>query len=83
VKVVVDQARQRAAALEIDDLRVRSGMGHHLRLPADREELAVLDRDRAGGRLASVERGETAVAEDEIGGHRWSSARLGLALGQG
>ena len=61
VEVVVDQARQHAPALEVDDLGRRTGQRHDLLVVADGEEAAVPDRDRARGRVRAVERREQAV----------------------
>ena len=46
VGVVVDQARQDALALEVDDLRVGSSQRHDLAVGSDFQEQAVLDGDR-------------------------------------
>ena len=67
VEMIVDQPRQHAAALEVDDLRRRAGELHHLAVVTDGGEDAVLDRHRAGGRIAAVERREQAAVQDEIG----------------
>ena len=66
--MVVDQARQHAPPVEVDDLGLRAGQRHHLAVGADGQEAAVRDRDGGGGRLRAVERREEAVMEDQVGG---------------
>ncbi len=73
VAVVVDQARQRAAALEIDDLRRAARERHHVRVVADRDEAAVLDCDGGRDGVRAVEGREPSVVKDQI--------RLGLGCG--
>ena len=53
VQVIVDQAGQRAPALEIDDLGRGAGERHDVFVVADRAEDAVLDCDRARRRIRS------------------------------
>jgi hypothetical protein len=64
VDMAVDQPRDRAAALEVDDLRVRSLERHDLAGIADGAEPAIGDGDGFWIGLCSVERGETAVDEE-------------------
>src|SRR5207237_6505814 len=72
VEMVVDEARQDAPALEVDDLGLRTCQRHHLAVGADSEEPAFANRDGGSGRLCARERGEEAAMEDQI------SARFGL-----
>ena len=51
VEMVVDEARQDAPALEVDDLGLRTCQRHHLAVGADNEEAAVANGDGGGGRL--------------------------------
>ncbi len=67
VQVVVDQAGQHAAALEVDDPRVAARPA--ARCPRSwptRSEAAVLDGDRTRGRIAAIQRGEPSVMQDQI-----------------
>ena len=81
VKVIVDQPRQDAAPFQIDDLGRRPGQLHDLAVVADRGEDAILDGDRACGRVGTVERGEEATVEDSIGSvHDAFSATLVVSL---
>ncbi len=66
VAMVVGQARQRRAAAEVDHLRRTARERHDLRVAADRDEAAVLDRDRGGDGVRTVERRDAAVVQDQI-----------------
>ncbi len=73
VGVVVDQAGQDTLALEIDDLRARSGQRHDLAVGSNLQKQAILDGDCRGIRIGPVERRHAAVVENEIGEHGKSS----------
>ena len=65
--VVVEQAGQGAALLEVDAPGAGPGQRHDLGVGADGDEAAVLDGHGAGQRLGAVQRGDAAVVEDDIG----------------
>jgi hypothetical protein len=67
VQVIVDEARQHAPALEVDDPGLLAGALHDLIVAADRAELPVGDRDRGGAWIGAVECREQAAMKDEIG----------------
>jgi hypothetical protein len=67
VQVIVDQARQYAAAPEVDNLGLFTGELHHVMVLPDCGEFAVRDRDRGGGRIGAVKCREQAAVEDEVG----------------
>ena len=71
VEMVVDQPRQDAPALEVDDLGLRTCQRHHLFVGADGEEAAVANRDGGRGRLRARERREQAAMQDQISGRCW------------
>ena len=64
VQVVVDQARQDALALQVDNPGVFAGERHHLMIMPDRGELAVSDCNGARRRIGEVERGEKPSMQD-------------------
>jgi hypothetical protein len=66
VGVVVVQARQGRAALQVDDPGAGAGQRHDFGIGADGHEPAVLDRDRAGLRPGAIQRGDAAIMEDDI-----------------
>ncbi|GLH79566.1 hypothetical protein SSBR45G_44750 [Bradyrhizobium sp. SSBR45G] len=65
--MIVDQAGQHAPALEVDQVRPRTGELHHVLLMADGGEHTILDRNRIRLRIAAVERREQAAMQDQIG----------------
>jgi hypothetical protein len=70
VQVRVVQPGDHGAAVQVDDLAAGRAVAHHLVSVADREEAAVLDRDRAGLGPLPVGGVEAAVEQDE-GRGRW------------
>jgi hypothetical protein len=66
VEMIVDQSRKHALAFEVDHLCRRPRELHDLLIVSDGGEHAVLDRHRAGGGIAPVERREQAAVKNEI-----------------
>ncbi|KAF1036568.1 MAG: hypothetical protein GAK33_03610 [Burkholderia lata] len=79
VRMVVDQARQRRAAAEVDDLRAIGRQRHDVMVVAHGGEHAVGDGDGARGGARPVEGREAPVAKDQVGrlcarrAHDWLS----------
>ncbi len=65
--VVVKQAGQRAAALQVDLAGAAAGQRQHLGITAHRYKLAIADGHGAGRGLGLVQRGEAAVVKDGVG----------------
>ena len=68
--VRVGQARQHAAALEVDLLRARVGQRLDVAGGADRADAAVPDRDRLGARVLGVGGQHGGVGQHQIGAQR-------------
>ena len=58
VKVIVDQPRQDATPLQVDDLGRGARQLHYVLVVADRREDAILDGDRTRRRIRAIEGGE-------------------------
>ncbi|MNE84042.1 hypothetical protein D3C80_1809100 [compost metagenome] len=54
MQVRVVEARDDAAALEVDDLCTRTAQGHGLGIGADRNETTVTDGNGTGARIITV-----------------------------
>ena len=78
VQVVVDQARQHAAAFQVDAARRRAGQRQDLLVAADAEETSVLDGDRLGARPRAVQRREAAVEQHQVGRHARGAGEGGV-----
>jgi hypothetical protein len=65
--VAVDQAWDRATSLQVNDFAAAPGEGHNLSLRTYRDEASVFNRYGICLGIASVERRELTVAENEIG----------------
>jgi hypothetical protein len=64
VEMIVDQPRQDATTLEVDDLGLRTCQRHHLFVGANREKATVSDRHGGRGRLRARKRREQAAMQD-------------------
>jgi len=69
VQMPVDEAREHAAAVEVDHLRVLAGESSDATaLVVGRDDHAVTDGDRLDDGVLGVERRDLAVVEDQVGG---------------
>ena len=66
VGVIVEQAGQHAALLQIDLARAAAGQGQHFGVGAHGDELAVLHRHGIGLGLAFVQGGDAAIVKNDI-----------------
>lgn len=69
------------ALLQVDHLGGAAAMEHRLGVVADGKELAVLDRHGGGGGVVAVHGVETAVVQDQVGGHGTSWVACGRKAG--
>src|SRR5688572_29321843 len=68
VDVRFDQSRNDRVSLRIERVRLRSDAFANVRITSDRDEHAVLDRDRRCARGRATEGQHLAVDDDEVGG---------------
>jgi hypothetical protein len=68
--MIVDQPRQNSPAPKVDHPGFRTGQRHHLFVGANGKEATVADRHGSRGRVCTIERGEQATMQDQVGGRR-------------
>jgi hypothetical protein len=66
MNVVVDEARQNAAAFQVDRLGLWAGRRHHILSASYGGEFPICNRDRLGLRAGAIERRELTVMQNEI-----------------
>jgi hypothetical protein len=64
--MVVDQARQDTATLQVDEPGLRPRQRHNLFLASDVRESPVLDRDGARRRIRPIKRREHAAMQNDV-----------------
>jgi hypothetical protein len=67
VQMIIDQTRQRAPPLKVDDRGLHSGQPHHVFVTADGKKFAIFDSNSVGRRPQPVEGHKQAARQNEIG----------------
>jgi hypothetical protein len=80
VQVVVDQTGQHTPRFQVDDSCRRVGQRHHLFVAPDRDKDSVADRDSAGVRVRSIQRGKAPVSQNQIGAYVRTSRSMASPL---